>query len=182
MYGCGKDCLILMPFVRACVCVLVAQSCPNLCNSMDYSPPGSSVHGILQARILEWVAIFFSKGSSQPGIEPRYPALQADALLSELLGKSSLHLGCHRSAVSLSIFNVSRLTQDNCPFVGIRPLLQFPHPLRAGPVLVTLLPFSLVPSSYQVLCGSIYSFPWVRYSCPLSAGVLHALPCLRVYS
>ena len=38
----------------------VAQSCPNLCNPMDCSPPGSSVHGILWARILEWVAISFS--------------------------------------------------------------------------------------------------------------------------
>ena len=44
----------------------VAQSCPTLCESMDCSPPGSSVHGILQARILEWVAISFSKGSSWP--------------------------------------------------------------------------------------------------------------------
>ena len=39
----------------------VAQSCPTLCDPVDYSPPGSSVHGILQARILEWVAIFFSR-------------------------------------------------------------------------------------------------------------------------
>ena len=43
----------------------VAQSCPTLCNPMDCSLPGSSVHGIFQARILEWVAIFFSRGSSQ---------------------------------------------------------------------------------------------------------------------
>ena len=43
------------------VCVLVAQSCPTLCDPMDYNPPGSSVHGILQARILEWVAISLSK-------------------------------------------------------------------------------------------------------------------------
>ena len=48
------------------VLCLVAQSCPTLCNSMDCSPPGSSVHGILQARILEWLAMSFSKGSSQP--------------------------------------------------------------------------------------------------------------------
>ena len=40
------------------------QSYPTLCNPMDCSPPGSSVHGILQARILEWVAIPFSRGSS----------------------------------------------------------------------------------------------------------------------
>ena len=46
--------------------VLVSQSCPTLCDPMDCSPPGSSVHGILQARILEWVAIPFSRGSSQP--------------------------------------------------------------------------------------------------------------------
>ena len=50
-----------------CCCCLVTQSCPTLCDSMDCSPPGSSAHGILQARIiLQWVAISFSRGSSQP--------------------------------------------------------------------------------------------------------------------
>ena len=44
--------------------VLFAQSCPILCDPMDCRPPGSSVHGILQARILDWVAIPFSRGSS----------------------------------------------------------------------------------------------------------------------
>ena len=44
----------------------VAQSCPTLCDPVDCSLPGSSIHGILQARILEWVAISFSRGSSQP--------------------------------------------------------------------------------------------------------------------
>ena len=44
----------------------VAQSCPTLCDPVDCIPPGSSAHGILQARILEWVAISFSRGSSQP--------------------------------------------------------------------------------------------------------------------
>ena len=46
--------------------VLVAQSCPTLCDPMDCSPPGSSVHEIFQARILEWVTISFCRGSSQP--------------------------------------------------------------------------------------------------------------------
>ena len=45
--------------------VLVTQSCPTLCNPMYCRPPGSSVHGILQARILEWVAIVFSRGIFQ---------------------------------------------------------------------------------------------------------------------
>ena len=44
----------------------VAKSCPVLCNPMDYSPSGSSVHGISQARVLKWVAISFSRRSSQP--------------------------------------------------------------------------------------------------------------------
>ena len=44
----------------------VSQSCPTLCNSMDCSPPGSSIQGILQGRILEWIAIPFSSGSSLP--------------------------------------------------------------------------------------------------------------------
>ena len=48
-----------------CVC-LVAQSCPTLSNPIDCNPPGSSVHGIFQARILDWVAISFSRGPSWP--------------------------------------------------------------------------------------------------------------------
>jgi len=49
----------------------VAQSCPTLFGSMDCSPPGSSAHGIFQARILEWVAISFSRESSQPRDQTR---------------------------------------------------------------------------------------------------------------
>ena len=52
------------PFPVSSVKVLVAQSSPTLCGPMDWSPPNSSVHGILQTRILEWVAISFSRGSS----------------------------------------------------------------------------------------------------------------------
>ena len=52
--------------VCVCVCVLVAQSCPTLCSPVDCSPTGSFVHRFLQAKILEWVAISSSKGSSQP--------------------------------------------------------------------------------------------------------------------
>ena len=59
------------------------QSCLTLCDRMHDSPPGSSVYGIPQARILEWVAISFSIGSSWPAP----PALQADSLPIELLGK-----------------------------------------------------------------------------------------------
>ena len=66
---------------------VVAQSCPTLCDPMDCSPPDSSVHGILQARILEWVAISFSRDLPNPGIKLGSSASQADALPSEPPGK-----------------------------------------------------------------------------------------------
>ena len=92
----------------------VTWSCPTLCDPMDCNLPGSFVHGIFQARVLEWVAISFSRGSSQSrdwtwvsrivgrcftiwatrevpntGIEPRSPALQADSVPSVLPGKQA---------------------------------------------------------------------------------------------
>ena len=59
---------------------------------MDCSPPGSSVYGILQARILECVAIPFSRGSSQPRDQLRSPELQMDSLPSGAPGKSHIHV------------------------------------------------------------------------------------------
>ena len=74
---------------------------------MNCSPPGSSVHEIFQARILEWVAISFSGDLPNPGIEPRSPALQADSLLTELQGKLGGHCP-HLAECSLT----PRLNQD----------------------------------------------------------------------
>ena len=68
----------------------VIQSCPTLCDPMDYT-----VHGILQARILEWVAVPFSKGSPNPGIEPRSSTLQVYSLLSEPPGNPLLIRSTH---------------------------------------------------------------------------------------
>ena len=58
--------------------VKIAQSCLTLCDRMDFT-----IHAILQARILEWVAFPFSRGSPQPGIKPGCPTLQADSLPAE---------------------------------------------------------------------------------------------------
>ena len=77
MHSHSKACLLPLFKVYFCVCVCVsvcvcmharsiAQSRLTLCDSMDYSPPGSSVHGILRARMLEWVAVSYSSGSSWP--------------------------------------------------------------------------------------------------------------------
>ena len=79
----------------------VAQSCPTLCYPMDCSPPGSSVHGIYQARI--WVGLPFPSPGDllNPGIEPRSPALQADALTSapprSLQGLHNNNVSCMRT-------------------------------------------------------------------------------------
>ena len=64
---CVKDWCLLLKTSRVyvvCVCVLL-RSCLTLCDPADCSPPGSSVHGISQAGILEWVGVSFSRGSSQ---------------------------------------------------------------------------------------------------------------------
>ena len=66
--------------ILVCVRVLFDQSCPTVGNTTDCSLPSSSVRGILQARILEWIAIPFSKDLPNPGIKSRCPALQVDSL------------------------------------------------------------------------------------------------------
>ena len=93
----------------------------------------------------------------------------------------SFHLGCHRSAVSLSALNVSPLTQTIVPMWGWIPASVLP-PTEGRSSPTNTPAFLLVPSSYRVLHGSVYSFPLAWDSCPLSAGVLHALLCLNVYS
>ena len=65
---------------NTCIRSKSLQSCPILCHPMDCSPLDSSVHGILQARILEWVGILFSRDLPDSGSKPRSPALQADSL------------------------------------------------------------------------------------------------------
>ena len=96
--------------------VKVAQSCPTLCDPMDYT-----VHEILQARILEWVAVPFSRGSSQPGIEPRPPALQADFFFYQLSHKGSplLYTSLQKKSLIWSLFcsNFQNGTQDLRPSV-----------------------------------------------------------------
>ena len=92
---CRKQCLTRCVCVCVCVCVharpcSVAQSCLTLCNPMDCSSPGSSVHEILQARILEWVGISSSRGSFWPRDQTHVSyvsALQEDSLPAESLRK-----------------------------------------------------------------------------------------------
>ena len=86
----------LRPFLLCVLCVLVAQSCPTLWEPTGCSPPGSSVHGILEARILEWVATPFFRGSSWPRGQTQVSCI-ADGLFTvwatrEALPFSYLHI------------------------------------------------------------------------------------------
>ena len=118
--------------------------------------------------------------SPRPGIAPQSlsSSSQPPCLPGECVPVWGLY-GCSQDCLILIPFRLPQIScftlslthfssdLENCPDVGFGTLLQFPHRPRAGPVLQTLLFFPLVPSSYQVLTGSIYSFPLVRYSCPL---------------
>lgn len=78
--------------LHAWVCAKSLQLCPTLCDPVDCSPPSSSVNGILQARILDWVAMPSSRESSWLKDQTRSLALEANSLPSEPLGESSSFL------------------------------------------------------------------------------------------
>ena len=96
---------------------LVAQLCLTVCDPRDCSPQGSSVHGILQGRRLEWVPMPSSKGSSQLRIEPRSPASRADTLTSEPPGKPLLHKDRSKSLSSALI--ICRMTSLWIPQITV---------------------------------------------------------------
>ena len=102
-----------------CMYVKVAQLCPTLCDLMDYSLPGFSVHGILQARILEWVAIPFSSRSSQPRDQTQVSPLQVNSLLSEPPGKPK-NTGVGSLSLLQQIFPTQKL---NCSLLHCRRIL-----------------------------------------------------------
>ena len=79
------------------VCGLVAKSCPTLCDPMDYNSPGFSVHGILQARILKWVGISLSRGSSQSRDWTWVSCIAGRFFTTEPPGNPYLHLRAPKS-------------------------------------------------------------------------------------
>ena len=117
--------------------VKVTQSFLTLCNPRDCSQAGSSVHGILQARILEWVVVPFSRESSQARIEPRSPALQADSLPSEPPGKLKVYeSGSDSTQLCLTLDDPMDYTPWNSPGqnsgVGSLSLLQGVFPTQGS--------------------------------------------------
>ena len=88
MNTCHDSVYVLCIFSHLnCEKVLIAQSCPTFCYHMDCSLPGSSVHGISQARILEWAVISLSEESSQLRDQIPFPALAGGFFTVEPLGK-----------------------------------------------------------------------------------------------
>jgi len=97
-------------FIGVCACVKLLQSCPTLCNPVDCSLAGSSVHGILQARILEWVAISSSRGIfPTQGSNPHLLHWQMDSL-------SLGHLGVPCLINTIFIYSYYHSVYGICPF------------------------------------------------------------------
>ena len=88
-----------------------AQSCPTLCDPVDYSPPASSVHGVFQVRILEWVAISYSRGSSQPRHQTRVSCIGRPILYHWATWEDSL---CSTCILIISICVVSTDSRYCC--------------------------------------------------------------------
>ena len=93
--------------------MLVTQSFPTLCDPMDCSPPGSSVHGILQARILEWLAICFSRESSRPRDRTQVSCI-ADGFFTIWATREALLL-VHYYSPSVLQWKELRLRKVACP-------------------------------------------------------------------
>ena len=130
-YLCEEMVILLEPRLehhrlhQVCVFMLSHFSCVQLCRPMNYNPPDSSVHGILQARILEWVAISFPRDPPNPGIKPESlsPALvggffTTSATWEALHQVSSILQWCtHRIACLMGLLLYSRfLFMGDCTF------------------------------------------------------------------
>ena len=101
--------------LEGCELCLGVQLCPTLCDPVDNNLPSSAVHGILQAKILERVAISSPGDLPNPGIKLRSPALREDSLLSEPPGKPSLEGKC---LITRKIFHI--LNWNVLLFTGVR--------------------------------------------------------------
>ena len=96
-------CVCVHIYIYIYIHIYVAQSCPTLCDPMDYA-----VHGVLQARILKWVAVPFSQGSSQPRNLTQVSSIAADSLPAEPQGKPK-----KTGVSSLSFLQQIFLTQES---------------------------------------------------------------------
>ena len=170
-YVCGRrwaPCPLILPSWSALFPIEnLSISCSVMSNSvmswvvsfdpMDYSLPGSSAHGILQARILEWVAFPSPGDIPDPGTEPRSPPLQEDSLLSELPGKLNSALP---SWVNLQLFLWFTtyhldfwLFLEHASYALISGRLPLPFPYLPALFLQILL--------HDLILHQLHSFTWM---------------------
>ena len=108
--------------------VKVAQLSPTLCDPMDCSPPGSSVHGILQARVLEWVAMPFSRGSSQLRDRTQVSCIAGDFFTvwaareaCQVLEKSSVLTPIYGDSWNVGVVTITESFLAQNPVIQVRP-------------------------------------------------------------
>ena len=138
---------------------------------MDSSPPGSSVHGISQARILEWVAISFSRESPDPGIKPASPALQVDSL-PWATREALLKADAAAAAAAKSLQSCPTLCD---PIDGSQPSSPVPGILQARTLEWVSISFSNAwkwKVKLKLLSGVwLFATPWTAgYQAPLPMG------------
>ena len=144
---------------------LVLQSFLTLCNPVDYSPPGSSVHGILQARIQNG-QLFPSLGDlPNPGIEPGYPSLQVDSLPSETpIQFSSAAQSCPTlfdpMDCSMPSFLVHHPAQSLFKLMSIELVMPSNHHIFCYPLLLLTSNF---PSIRVFSSESVFHIRWPKY-------------------
>ena len=136
----------------------LSQSCPNLCYPMVYSPPGSCVHGILQARILEWIAMPCSRGSSQSKDQTHVSLVQP---LSRVRHFVTPWTAAHQASPSITN------SQSLLKLMSIELVMSFNHLTLCHPLLLlpSVFPSIKVFSNESVLCISGQS---IRASAPVS--------------
>ena len=161
----------------ACVCAKLLQLYSTLCHPMDCSPPGSSVHGILQARILEWVAISFYRGSSlTQGSNPGFPHCRQILYHLPLSARSddsetpSHNLSPHLTPLSTSQSIFLLWTGHGIPFGPHSPFQEKASLRRCSPDIHPLIRNQRRPLSVSLITSS-----WFRPE------LLPRLPILPVW-
>ena len=148
---------------------------------MDYSPPGSSVGGILQARILEWVAVPFSRGSSWPRDQTRSPALQVNSLHLSRQGSPTYHNNqpvasgwLHLTELELQrvLERSLALIKSSTPAATVTPRKRNPRSCVFLLIFTTRRRVELDAGAWQSPGGSCVPYPW------FSLGTSHC--CARI--
>ena len=131
--------------------LLVAQSCPTLCDPMDCSQPDSSVHGILPARILEWVAISSSRGSSRPRNQTHSSCISM-SILYHWAASEALY-----SFQFSSVQSFSRVRLFATPWIAARQA-SLSITISRSSLELTFME-SVMPSSHLILCHPLSLLP-----------------------